>query len=42
VKDNRTFLLYEYAFSLDSSKTVSSIVLPANNNVKVFAVTMKP
>ncbi len=42
VKDNRTFLLYGYSFNLDSSKTVSSIVLPANSNVKVFAVTMKP
>jgi hypothetical protein len=42
VKDNRTFLLYEYTFNLDNAKTVSSIVLPGNNNVKVFAITMKP
>jgi len=42
VKDNRIFQLYQYAFVLDNSKTVSSIVLPSNSNVKVFALTTKP
>jgi len=27
---------------LNSSKTVNSIVLPADSNVKVFAITLKP
>lgn len=38
--DNRTFYLYEYAFALTSTKTVSSITLPNNRNVVVLAATM--
>jgi hypothetical protein len=34
--------LCEYTFSLNNSKTVSSIPLPANKNVKVLVITMKP
>ena len=39
-KDNRTFLLYGYSFSLNSSKTVKSITLPGNRNVVVIAMTL--
>ncbi len=42
VKDNRTFMLYQYTFPLDATKTVSSLTLPASSNVKVFALTLKP
>jgi hypothetical protein len=41
-KDNRTFALYEYTFNLNNGKTVSSIALPADSNVKVFAITLNP
>jgi hypothetical protein len=41
-KDNRTFLLYGYAFALNSGKTVSGIVMPAGVNVKVLAMTLIP
>ena len=41
-KDNRPFSLYQYSFSLNNTKTVSSITLPSNNNVKVFAMAVKP
>jgi hypothetical protein len=41
-KDNRVFNLYGYSFPLDQSKTVSSITLPANNNVAVLAITLVP
>jgi hypothetical protein len=41
-KDNRTFALYQYAFNLTNSKTVSSITLPANSNVKVLAMALQP
>jgi hypothetical protein len=40
--DNRTFLLYEYSFTLTAGKTVTSIVLPANRNVVVLAMTLVP
>jgi hypothetical protein len=40
--NNGPFYLYGYSFSLNNSKTVSSITLPANNNVKVFALTLVP
>jgi hypothetical protein len=36
------FNIYEYTFSLDSTKTVSSIKLPADSNVEVLAVTLIP
>jgi uncharacterized protein (TIGR03437 family) len=41
-KDSRTFNLYGYSFALSSGKTASSLVLPANASVVVFAVTMVP
>lgn len=41
-KDKRTFQLYQYTFALNNTKTVSSISLPQNNNVKVFAISLKP
>jgi hypothetical protein len=40
--NNGPFYLYGYSFSLNNSKTVSSITLPADNNVKVFALTLVP
>jgi Pro-kumamolisin, activation domain len=41
-KDNRPFALYTYTFSLNNTKTVSSVTLPSNTNVKVFAIDLKP
>jgi beta-glucanase (GH16 family) len=41
VKDNRVFNLYGYSFALTSTKTVSSVVLPATNNVVVLAATLR-
>jgi hypothetical protein len=41
-KDNRTFVLYQYTLSLNNGKTVSSVTLPANSNVKVFAMELRP
>jgi hypothetical protein len=38
--DNRTFNLYGYTFALTSTKTVSSVTLPATNNVAVLAITL--
>jgi hypothetical protein len=38
-RDRRTFRVYDYAFNLDSSKTVSSITLPDNGHVEVLAIT---
>jgi subtilase family serine protease len=40
--DNRTFDLYSYSFSLTAGKTVSSIVLPADRDVVVLAITLVP
>jgi len=34
--------LYGYSFSLTNSKTISSIKLPNNSNVKVLAITLVP
>jgi hypothetical protein len=39
-RDNRTFYLYAYSFSVNSSKTVNSITLPNNGNVEVLAITL--
>lgn len=41
-KDDRTFHLYGYSFSLDSNKIVRSITLPASEHVLVFAMTLMP
>jgi alpha-mannosidase len=41
-KDNRSFYLYGYSFSLDSNKVVRSITLPDNEHVVIFAITLVP
>jgi hypothetical protein len=41
VKDSRAFNLYGYSLALTSTKTVSSLVLPATNNVVVLAATLR-
>jgi Domain of unknown function (DUF4832) len=41
VKDNRAFNLYGYSFALTSTRTVSSLVLPATNNVSILAATLR-
>lgn len=40
VKDPRAFYVYSYGFKLDSAKTVQSITLPDNANLKLFAVSL--
>jgi hypothetical protein len=35
------FYLYGYSFAINSSKTVSSLILPANSNVVIVAVGLK-
>jgi hypothetical protein len=42
VKDNRTFYLYEYSFTLTAGEQVSSITLPNNRNVVIVAMTLMP
>jgi alpha-glucosidase len=41
VADNRAFNLYGYSFALTSTKTVSSLVLPATNNVAILAAALR-
>ena len=41
-KTNRTFYVYGYSFSLNATKTVSSITLPNDANVKLLSVTLTP
>jgi hypothetical protein len=41
-RDNRTFLLYEYTFTLTKAEQVSSITLPSNPDVVVLAMTLMP
>jgi hypothetical protein len=41
-KDNRTFNLYGYRFTLDKTKIVQSITLPNNSKVVVLAATLVP
>jgi hypothetical protein len=40
VKDDRTFLLYGYSFSLNKTKKVASITLPNNRNVVILAISL--
>jgi hypothetical protein len=40
--DKRTFDLYGYSFALNPAKTVQSLKLPANKNVKVLAIALQP
>lgn len=42
VTDNRTFYLYSYSFAIDRTKTVRNLILPANANVLILAVTLAP
>lgn len=39
-KDPRPFYAYSYGFRLDSAKTVQSVTLPTNENVKILALTL--
>ena len=41
-KDNRTFNLYAYLFTLNSAKTVRSITLPTNADVMLLSATVLP
>jgi alpha-mannosidase len=41
-KDDDTFQLFAYSFALDKTKVVSSISLPNNRDVLVFAMTLLP
>jgi hypothetical protein len=38
--DNRTFYLYGYAFPIDSTRTVKSVLLPSNRNVAVLSYAL--
>jgi fibronectin type 3 domain-containing protein len=38
-RDNRSFDVYAYTLNIDNTKTVASITLPTNYNVKVLAMT---
>jgi len=39
-RDDRTFYLYGYSFSLNNQKTVHSFILPSNGNVLVFGLAL--
>jgi serine/threonine protein kinase len=39
-RDDRKFHIYGYTFPLDPTKKVRSIILPPNQNVKVFSLTL--
>ena len=39
-RDARTFYVYSYGFALDGAKTVQSVTLPTNENVKILAMTL--
>ena len=39
-RDARTFYAYSYGFSLDADKTVQSVTLPDNANVKILAMSV--
>lgn len=39
-RDPRPFFVYSYGFNLDSKKTVKSLTLPNNPNLKLLAVTL--
>jgi hypothetical protein len=41
-KDETEYYLYGYSFSLNAAGTALSLVLPDNNNVKIFAITLVP
>ena len=39
-KDGRPFYVYSYGFQLDHTKTVKSLTLPNNPNVKILAISL--
>jgi hypothetical protein len=39
-RDARTFYVYSYGFTLNSAKTVQSLTLPDNPNIKILAATL--
>ena len=39
-KDSRTFHVYRYSFALDATKTITSITLPNQGNVKILAIDL--
>ena len=39
-RDTRTFYVYSYGFPINSAKSVKSITLPSNPNVKLLAITV--
>jgi hypothetical protein len=39
-KDSHTFYMYLYSFALDPTKTVKSIKLPNQGNVKILAIDL--
>lgn len=41
-KDTRPFSVYSYGFSLAGTKSVQSLTLPRNDNVKILAVSLVP
>jgi len=41
-KDNRTFNLYAYQFTLNPAKIVRSITVPSNAHVALLAATLLP
>jgi hypothetical protein len=41
-RDNRTFNLYGYAFATSTVKTVKSLTLPNNAQVKILAIALHP
>ncbi|HEX3625772.1 MAG TPA: hypothetical protein VH280_10140 [Verrucomicrobiae bacterium] len=41
-RDDQQYYIYGYTFDLNLANTPTSLVLPSNNNVKVFAVTLVP
>lgn len=41
-RDDEPFYIYGYAFNLNPAGTATSLILPTNNNLRVFAVTLVP
>lgn len=41
-RDDEPFYIYGYTFNLNPAGTATSLVLPSDNNVKVFAITLVP
>lgn len=39
-QDPRTFYVYRYGFKLDAARTVKSITLPNNENIKLLGITL--